>query len=62
MDLLDKAVRGDIADLDAIALAKLYDYDIYELGSAAYSIRESYFDRKVFFNINRPYKSYKYLC
>ena len=53
MDLLDKAMRGDIADLDSITLAKLYDYDIYELGNAAYSIRESYFDRKVFFNINR---------
>lgn len=53
MDLLDKALSGNIANLDAISLAKLYDYDIYTLGNAAHSIRESYFGKKVFFNMNR---------
>lgn len=53
MDLLDRAISGDIADLDAVELAKLYDYDIYALGDAAHTIRETYFGKKVFFNMNR---------
>ncbi len=53
MDLLDRVMRGDIADLSPIELAKLYDYDMYVLGDAAYSVREAHFGRKVFFNMNR---------
>ncbi|WP_104750473.1 aminofutalosine synthase MqnE [Helicobacter cynogastricus] len=51
MDLLTQAL--DSEDLDALSLAKLYDYDLYTLGEAAHTIRTRYHQDQVFFNTNR---------
>ncbi|RDU71673.1 aminofutalosine synthase MqnE [Helicobacter aurati] len=42
-----------IEDLSIAELSRLYDYDIFVLGDAADSIRETRYGKKVFFNINR---------
>lgn len=51
MDLLELVIAGK--ELDSSELVKLYDYDLFTLGSAANSIREKKYQKKVFFNMNR---------
>ena len=53
MDLLKKVISDDIEGIDSKELAKLYDYDLFTLGDVADSLRQKYYGKKVFFNMNR---------
>ncbi len=43
----------DLSDLSAENLVQLYDYDLFELGEMADSIRREKHENKVYFNLNR---------
>lgn len=43
----------DLNDLSVENLTKLYDFDLFELGEMAHSIREKIHNDKVYFNMNR---------
>ncbi|RDU65101.1 aminofutalosine synthase MqnE [Helicobacter sp. MIT 14-3879] len=43
----------DLANLSVTNLVKLYDYDLFELGSLADDIRQELHNKKVYFNMNR---------
>lgn len=53
MDLLEQVIQGELENLNAQEIAKLYDYDIFTLGEAADSLRQERYGKKVFFNMNR---------